>query len=96
MNQTTTLQDLKKSLINYTEWVVKSNTYKNGTYGQISNKIWNEQIAPFVKDETLTGFKADIAKKIINNPYTRFPLSEKQAYCVVTEWANNEKNLISK
>lgn len=80
---TTTIQNLKSSIINYVANVVDANTQGSRTiYEQLSDKIWNEEIAPFVKNENITSWEIDIKKKFIDNPYVAYPISEKQAFCL--------------
>jgi hypothetical protein len=67
--------------------MVKSNTTRNTVYEQMANAVWNEEIAPFVKDENITTWEIDIKKKFIDNPYVRFSMSEKQAYCLARAFA---------
>lgn len=79
---TTSLQNLKVSLIDYSSYIAKSNTTGNSTYSQIADDIYAEKIQPFVKNIAITTWEADIQKRIIDNPYSKIILSEKQAYCL--------------
>jgi len=87
--KTTTIQSLKQSIIDYVNYVVKANTTGNrDTYDTISNNVWKEQIAPFVVNEEIKTWESDIKKKFTDNPYLRFAISEKQAYCLARAWAS--------
>lgn len=69
--------------MDYVMNVVDANTQGNRTlYEQMSDKVWNEEIAPFVKNENITTWELDIKKKFINNPYVSYRISEKQAFCL--------------
>jgi hypothetical protein len=84
----TTIQNLKKSIITYVDYVVKANTQGNqNMYESIANKVWNEEVAPFVKNENITSWESDIKNKFCNNPYVKFSISEKQAYCLARAFA---------
>ena len=83
-----TINDIKKSIITYVNYVVKANTTSNrDLYEGISDTIWNEEIKPFVINEEITTWESDIKKKFIDQPYVRFGISEKQAYCLARAWA---------
>jgi hypothetical protein len=84
---TTTIQNLKVSLIKFIDYMVESNTTQNTVYEQMANTVWNEEIKPFVINEDITTWESDIKKKFIDNPYVRFSMSEKQAYCLAKAFA---------
>lgn len=78
----TTVQDLKKAIQEYVYYVVKSNTTANSNYEKISDNIYNEKIKPFVVNENITTWESDIKKRFMDNPYAKFEISEKQAFCL--------------
>lgn len=82
-----TLNQIKVSIIKFVEYQVKSNTTANQIYEQMANDVWCNEIAPFVKNENITSWEADIQKKFIDNPYVRFTISDKQAYCLARAYA---------
>lgn len=83
---TTSIQNIKTAIIDYVDYLVKANA-GNATYEQMANMVWQEQIQPYVKNENITTWEADIQKKFINNPYVRFSISEKQAFCLARAFA---------
>lgn len=83
---TTSIQNIKSSIIDYVDYLVKSNS-GNAIYEQMANTVWQEQIQPFVVNENITSWGSDIQKKFINNPYVKYPISEKQAYCLARAFA---------
>lgn len=87
MTTQTTIQELKKALLDYNFYVVKNNTTGNHTYDQIANSIWAEKIAPFVKNENITTWESDIKAKFCDNVYVRYNISEKQAFCLARAFA---------
>ena len=97
MKKQITIQELKKSLITYVDYVVKANTTGNrDLYDKMSNKVWNEEIAQFVKNENITSWEKDIKTKFCDQPYLRFAISEKQAYCLAKAFANiNPETIIN-
>lgn len=84
---TTTIQNLKKSLLTYVDYMVKSNTTKNDVYERMANNVWNEEVRPYVLNEEITTWEADIKKRFLDDPYVRFNMSEKQAYCLARAFA---------
>lgn len=98
MNTTvTTIQNLKVALLEFSKLMADSNTSRNETYAQIADNVWREKIYPFIKNENVTTWESDIIKKIINNPYTRLALSEKQAYCVAAAYQRiNQETILVK
>lgn len=84
---TTSINNLKVAIIDYINYVVKANTTGNSTYESVSNNVWREQIAPYVKNEAITTWELDIKKKFVDNPYCRYAISEKQAYCLARAYA---------
>jgi hypothetical protein len=84
----TSVQNLKASLIKFVDYMVKCNTTQNTTYEQMANTVWAEEIQPFLVNENITTWEIDIKKKFIDNPYVRFNISEKQAYCLAKAFAN--------
>lgn len=76
---TTSTQNIKKSIIDYVDYLVKANS-GNAIYETMANDVWQNEIQPYVKNETITTWEADIQKKFINNPYVKFSISEKQAF----------------
>lgn len=92
---TTTIQDLKKAIIEYVKWVAKQNETGNNTYEQVANSVYVEKIHPFVKNEEITGWEKDIKKKFFDNPYVRFEISEKQAYCLARAFASINQDTIT-
>lgn len=91
---TVSIQTLKTGIINYVDFLVKANQ-GNGIYETMANDVWQNEIQPFVKNETITTWEADIQKKFINNPYVRFSISEKQAYCLARAFAAINPNNIT-
>lgn len=93
----TTIQKLKVSIIKYVDYVVKANTTGNrDLYDKISNKVWAEEITPFVKNENITSWELDIKKKYLDEPYLRYNVSEKQAYCLAKAFASiNPETIIN-
>lgn len=86
-----TIQQLKDSLIKYNNFVVKSNTTGNHTYESMAQNVWANEIFPFIPNENVTTWELDIKKKFIDNPYCRYEMSEKQAYCLARAYANLNK-----
>jgi hypothetical protein len=84
---TTSIQKLKGSLIKFVDYMVKGNTTQNTIYEQMANTVWSEEIQPFLVNENITTWEVDIKKKFIDNPYVRFSMSEKQAYCLARAFA---------
>lgn len=92
---TTTIKDLKSAIIEYVDYLVKSNTTSNAIYETMANNVYANQIQPFVKNETITTWEADIQKKFFNNPYCKFQISEKQAYCLARAFAQINHDTIT-
>lgn len=91
-----TVQDLKKSIIKYVGYMVKDNTTKNHAYEEIANDIYRKEIAPFVVNENITTWESDIKKKFFDNPYVRFDISEKQAWCLANAFSKiNPETIIN-
>lgn len=86
--ETTTLQSLKQSIIKFVDYMVKDNTTKNHVYEQMANNVYREEIMPFVKNEEIETWEADIKKKFLDNPYVRFNISDRQAFCLARAFAN--------
>lgn len=84
---TTTIQNLKKSLLAYVDYMVKFNTTKNSVYENLANKVWSEEVKPYVLNEEITTWEADIKKRFLDDPYVRIKMSEKQAYCLARAFA---------
>jgi hypothetical protein len=92
---TTTIKSLKESIIEYVDYLVKSNTTSNAIYENMANDVYANQIQPFVKNEAITTWEADIQKRFLNNPYCKFQISEKQAYCLARAFAQINSETIS-
>ena len=76
--------------------MVKSNTSQNTVYEQMANTVWSEEIQPFLVNENITTWEIVLKKKFIDNPYVRFSMSEKQAYCLAKAFALiNPETIIS-
>ena len=86
MNNTATIQQIKAALLDFNRYMVTANR-GNGIYEDLANTVWNDKILPFVKNETIGTWESDIQKKFIDNPYVRFEMSEKQAYCLARAYA---------
>lgn len=84
----TNIQNIKAAIIDFVRHTVKSNITRNTVYEQIANQVWREKIAPYVINEEITTWESDIKKKFIDNPYVRFDISEKQAFCLARAFAN--------
>lgn len=85
---TTTIQQLKQAIITHVNYTVKANTTGNrDLYEGIADTTWKEEIMPYVVNEEITTWELDIKKKFIDQPYVRFGISEKQAYCLARAWA---------
>lgn len=96
METTTTIQNLKNAIIRFVNYTVKSNTTANSTYEGMANTVWREEIAPYVANDEITTWEADIKKKFIDNPYVRYDISEKQAYCLARAWASiNHETIVA-
>lgn len=91
----TTLQELKSAIKDYVYYQVRVNTTGNHTYETIANNIWKEKLAPFIKNEDIQDWTKDIKTKFLDNPYVRFEISEKQAYCLAKSFATLNPNTIS-
>lgn len=83
----TNIQNVKAAIIKYVDYMVKSNTTRNTNYEQMADQVWREEIAPYVVNEEITTWESDIKKKFIDNPYVRFDISEKQAFCLARAFA---------
>lgn len=83
----TTIQNIKVAIIRYVSYMVKSNTTANRTYEGMAETVWREEIAPYVVNEEIDTWESDIKKKFIDNPYVRFDISEKQAFCLARAFA---------
>lgn len=93
----TTIQNLKKSLLTYVDYMVKSNTTKNPIYENLANRVWREEVKPYVLNEEITTWEADIKKRFLDDPYVRVNMSEKQAYCLARAFAAiNSETIINK
>lgn len=68
--------------------MVKSNTTRNTVYKDMANTVWSEEIQPFVINEDITTWEKDIKVKFLDNPYVRFQMSEKQAFCIARAFAS--------
>lgn len=79
-----TIQQIKQSLISYNCSIVKSNTTMSSkTMAEdIANQVWDEELRPYLLNETITSWEKDIQEKMINNTSCRWFISEKQAYCL--------------
>lgn len=51
-------------------------------YDSLSDNVWREEIMPYVQNESIDGWEKDIQAKFCNQPYQKFVISEKQAYCL--------------
>ena len=92
---TTTIQDLKKAIIEYVDYLVKANTSTNAIYETMANDVYANHIQPFVRDENVATWESDIQKKFFNNPYVRFTISEKQAFCLARAFAAINQDTIT-
>lgn len=92
-----TIQTIKKALITYNAYVVKANTSMGSkTIGEdIANQIWDEELRPYLLNETITTWEKDIQEKMINNSSCRWYISEKQAYCLARAFAQINPETIS-
>jgi hypothetical protein len=83
-----TIQDIKQALIEYNYRLVFANKTMGSRSMQqdIADEIWNEKLAPFIKNETITSWEKDIQEKMLN-PYCKWAISEKQAYCLARAFA---------
>jgi hypothetical protein len=83
-----TIQEIKQALIEYNYRLVFANkTMGSSTMQQdIADDIWAEKLAPFIKNETITSWEKDIQEKMLN-PYCKWTISEKQAYCLARAFA---------
>lgn len=78
---------MKASLIKYNDYSVKAITTANATYESMAANVWSTEIFPFIQNEKITTWEADIKNKFIDNPYCRMVMSEKQAYCLARAYA---------
>jgi hypothetical protein len=91
-----TIQTIKQALIEYNYRIVFANKTMGSRSMQqdIADEIWNEKLAPFIKNETITTWEKDIQEKMLN-PYCKWAISEKQAYCLARAFQSINQDTIS-
>ncbi len=91
----TSIQELKKAIIEFVGYRNDAQRGNTNLYDRMADQLWNEKIGPFVKNEKIETWEQDIQKRFLDNPYVRFAISEKQAYCLARAFAAINPETIS-